>query len=411
MKKRYMTIFAIVVIAVVIGTVFAGCSQSEEEYYNDIAKDIAKFNEQYDDILANLNKANFTVTFNYNTHYNASLVRGSADEKGWDSFENAYKAFYESIGKSDPNIFDKVFGTKTDAQKAIDELGVQTNSWMDVYTEVTYMQNGSKNFYVKVTTYPAIWENYYDSFMECIEDPAVLTDSLNKYSGDVKWLTISDTIQNKKEYVLKVENGVADGVEYDGIEVFSKMVGIVNGALPTDDCYTFTNGNKIYTHVMQAQYITAYKLSEQKKIVYDEIKAPEYGTEEWNSFIDSFPDTIKAWNVKANEIFTDNLLAMSDDLRVGKAENVDGKYWTGYGEDIVYNWENVGAMNITRYTYNYSKSKSRLDQIDYYTEYVKPYYTEKSAADSTLELKGDIYYKSHIVADFVYSDTAIKFPE
>lgn len=411
MKKRFLSIFAIVVVAVLLCTAFIGCSQSEEDYYADIQKDIEKFNEQYDDILANLYKANFTVNFNFNTHYNAALVRGSAQEKGWDSFENAYNAFYESIGKEDPNIFDNIFGTKTDAQKAIDDLGVQTNAWMDSYTEVTYMQNGSKDFYLKVTTYPSIWEEYYDSFIEALEDPAVLTEGLNENPSDRKWLAVKETIENKDEYVLRVENGVADGTQYDGIEVLSKIVGIVNGQMPVDDCYTFTNGNKIYTHVMQAQYITAYKLAEQADVKFDEIVAPEYGTEEWNKFIAEFPETIKSWNLKASEIFENNLLSMSDDLRIDKSENVDGKYWTGFGEDIVYNWENVGAMKITRYTYNYSKSKSRLDQIDYYTEYVKPYYTEKSAADSTLELKGDVYYNSHIVADFEYSETAISFPQ
>ena len=411
MKKRYISILAIVVVAVLLCTVFMACSQSEEDYYNDIAKDVEKFNEQYDDILANLNKANFSVSFSFNTHYNAAITRGSKDSKGWDSFENAYNSFYDSIGKEDPNIFDNILGTKTDAQKAIDDLGVQKNAWMDSYTEVTYMQNGSKNFYLKMVSYPSIWENYYDSFIEALNDQSVLNEGLSGDSDKVKWQTIDETIKNKIEYVLKVENGVSNGVEYDGIEQLSAIVGIVSGQIPVDDCYSFTNGNKIYTNVMQAQYITAYKLGEENNVTHDEIVAPEYGTEEWDAFIAEFPDIIKSWNEKADEIFRNNLLGMSDELRIDKSENVDGKYWSGFGKDIVYNWENVGALKITRYTYNYSKSKSRLDQIDYYTEYVKSYYTEKSAADSTLELKGDVYYKSHIVANFEYSESAISFPQ
>ena len=273
------------------------------------------------------------------------------------------------------------------------------------------MQNGSKNFYLKIVSYPSIWENYYDSFIEALNDQSVLNEGLSGDSDKVKWQTIDETIKNKIENVLKVENGVSNGVEYDGIEQLSAIVGIVSGQMPAEDCYTFTNGNKIYTHVMQAQYITAYKLGEQNEVEFDEISAPEYGTEEWDAFIAEFPDIIKSWNEKADEIFRNNLLGMSDELRIDKSENVDGKYWTGFGEDIVYNWENIGALKLTRYTYNYSKSKSRLDQIDFYTEYVKPYYTEKSAADSTLELKGDMYYKAHIVADFEYSDGAVSFPQ
>ena len=82
------------------------------------------------------------------------------------------------------------------------------------------------------------------------------------------WQTVDETIKNKSEYVLKVENGVYNGVEYDGIEELSAIVGIVTGEMPVDDCYTFTNGNKIYTHVMQAQYITAYKLGELLRFVH-----------------------------------------------------------------------------------------------------------------------------------------------
>ena len=38
MKKRYFSILAIVVVAVLLCTVFMACSQSEEDYYNDIAQ-------------------------------------------------------------------------------------------------------------------------------------------------------------------------------------------------------------------------------------------------------------------------------------------------------------------------------------------------------------------------------------
>ena len=109
------------------------------------------------------------------------------------------------------------------------------------------------------------------------------------------------------------------------------------------------------------------------------------------------------------------LSAQKNDYKLVWKENFRGrsineKYWSKFGEDVVYDWEEVGAMKLTRYTYNYNKKHSKLEQIDYYVEYVKPYFTEKSAADSKLELKGDVYYKTHIVADFEYSDSAIKLP-
>lgn len=416
MKKKYLILSAVIILTVILGVMFTGCSQTEDEYYAEMYEDIKEFNTQYGKILDNLYKANFSVSFDFNTHYNASIERGTEKEKGWDAFEKAYNDFYESIGIQDPNFFEKLFGSKSDAQKNINSYNFQTNAWMDVYTKVEYKQNGSKDFYLKVTTYPAIWENYYDSLLDAIEDENAIKEGREKLEkkddkNNVVWDVVEATIAGKTETVIRVTDGKdANGNEYDGIEMLSSIVGIVTGEMPTDDIYTFNNGNKIYTNVMQAQYITAYKLTEETQMKYPEIDAPDYGTKEWEAFVNGMPQILSSWNATANTIFMNNLAAMDESLRVGLEDNVDEKYWSKFGEDVVYDWEEVGAMKLTRYTYNYNKKHSKLEQIDYYVEYVKPYFTEKSAADSELELKGDVYYKTHIVADFEYSDSAIKLP-
>ena len=89
MKKKYLILSAVIILTVILGVMFTGCSQTEDEYYAEMYEDIKEFNTQYGKILDNLYKANFSVSFDFNTHYNASIERGTENEKGWDAFEKA----------------------------------------------------------------------------------------------------------------------------------------------------------------------------------------------------------------------------------------------------------------------------------------------------------------------------------
>ena len=61
-------------------------------------------------------------------------------------------------------------------------------------------------------------------------------------------------------------------------------------------------------------------------------------------------------------------------------------------------------MDTARYTYDYNNKHKRLEQIDFYTERIMPYYTEKNAIDATFELKADVFDNTHLVIDFEYPD-------
>ena len=61
-------------------------------------------------------------------------------------------------------------------------------------------------------------------------------------------------------------------------------------------------------------------------------------------------------------------------------------------------------MTTARYTYDYNNRHSRLEQIDFYTEVIMPYYTEKNAVDTTLVLKADVFDSTHIVMDIEYPE-------
>lgn len=129
------------------------------------------------------------------------------------------------------------------------------------------------------------------------------------------------------------------------------------------------------------------------------------------------------------EFITDNGIAASDNFRIYthfmriesrqvldensnvvktatlKSE-VDGEkdkvYWTGYGDNISYNWNNVYSMNNNRLTVLYSKGKSRINQLEIYNEKVLSYYTEQDKVNTKLVLKADVVAYEEMVVKFEY---------
>lgn len=132
-------------------------------------------------------------------------------------------------------------------------------------------------------------------------------------------------------------------------------------------------------------------------------------------------DVIKIYT--DNEIIIKNGISASDNFRIythfmriesrqvygeggsaiEKAKDDAGNvYWTGYGEDISYNWDKVYGMNNNRLTVLYSKGKSRINQLEIYNERVLSYYTEKDKVDTSLVLKADVVAYDEMVVKFEY---------
>ncbi len=77
-------------------------------------------------------------------------------------------------------------------------------------------------------------------------------------------------------------------------------------------------------------------------------------------------------------------------------------YWSNYGEDISYNWDNVYGMDNNRLTVLYSKGKNRINSLEIYNEEVISYYTKKDKVNPQLVLKADVVRYHEMVVEFEY---------
>ena len=410
MKKKILIIIATVMTVCILATMFAGCSQSEEEFFTEIKDGVEEFNTKYVDILANLKEAQFSAEFSIERHFNAAMDRGTTENKGWDQFEKAYNKLYDSYAP-DNNFIEDLFGNKSEEQEAIDALGMESNGWYDQYATVKYYQNNSGDFYIEMTVYAPVWENFYEDFRAALEDSEKLAEleasaaesDANKYRYDTIKATIDGVtvteVRTKDGATTMSVNGEAASVTpiTDGIELLEQY-GVHDAEFSSDDLVGFSDGNKIYTHVMQAQYRTVYGLPEATP-KFDAPKVPTTAdpaaVQEYLSALD---EELWNWQSELNAYFDDS-------LRIAEK----GDYWEGFGEDIIYDWNKIGAMDTARYTYDYNNKHKRLEQIDFYTERIMPYYTEKNAIDTTFELKADVFDNTHLVIDFVYPEEGEEF--
>lgn len=429
MKKKILIIIATVMTVCILATMFAGCSQSEEEFFTEIKDGVEEFNTKYVDILANLKKAQFSAEFSIERHFNAAMDRGTTKSKGWDQFEKAYNKLYDAYAP-DNNFIEDLFGNKSEEQEAIDALGMESNGWYDQYATVKYYQNNSGDFYIEMTVYAPVWENFYEDFRAALEDSEKLAEletsaaesDANKYRYDtikatIDGVTVTEVRTKDGATVMSVNGETASvGLIADGIELLEQY-GVHDAEFSLDDLVGFSDGNKIYTHVMQAQYRTVYGLPE----TTPEFDAPTVPTTAdpaaVQEYLSALDEELWIWQSELNAYFDPS-------LRVGAEENaaladanasIDDEtmpikgYWTGYDEDISYDWNKIGAMYTARYTYDYNNKHKRLEQIDFYTERIMPYYTEKNAIDITLELKADVFDNTHLVIDFVYPEEGEEF--
>lgn len=412
MKKRILILTAIAVTICVFATAFVGCSQSEEDYYAEIEQGVSEFASKYDEILTNLKAANFSASFSVERHFNAAMSRGSEESKGWDQFEKVYNELYDTFAP-DNNFIEDLLGKKSEEQEKIDALGMETNGWYDQYAVVEYVQNGSDDFYFKSVTYEPVWEKFYEDFRSALDDEKKLAElkqnAAEEASARYRYEVIKDTIDNPVvvevrttggETTISINGQVVDSEPItDGLTLLEDF-GVRDGEFAAEDLVGFSNGNKIYTHVMQAQYRTVYALPETQPVLeFPQAPSLEDATieEVIPGYLEELAAIVSDWQDGLDVYF-------DPALRVGIEDNADGTYWSGYDEDISYEWKEIGAMYTARYTYDYNNKHGRLEQVDYYTERIMPYYTENNAIDSTLVLKADVFDNTHLVIDFVYPE-------
>ncbi|MCI8944814.1 MAG: hypothetical protein HFE33_04000 [Clostridia bacterium] len=93
-----------------------------------------------------------------------------------------------------------------------------------------------------------------------------------------------------------------------------------------------------------------------------------------------------------------NLITKSDnDALAG-----NGAYWSGYGEDIKYDWEKVYGMSNNRLTVLYDKGKKKINSLEIYNEDIISYYTKQDKVNTKLVLKADVVRFHEMVVKFNY---------
>lgn len=275
---------------------------------------------EYENLFANLEKANFRATFTVYRNYSASAIRGSKTSAGG---EQTYKS---------------------------PATGEDTTDWIVDYSVVKYVQNTSSNFWMQVTSYTAITEDAYDKL------------SKGKEVEDIK---IADyktvTTYELKDGVFYI-NGTASDTVVDGMTILG-----IPKQFDETRSLGVTDGFKIYTRILQSN----------ERYVY---LVPETGAE-----------NVSVANLSSNK-------------EVLKADNnaATKKYWTGSGEDITYDWEQVAGMINNRDTFSYDSGKARITQIDLYTETILSFYTEKNVLDKSLVLKAKSFSQQSTVIDIEY---------
>lgn len=319
MKKRLIIITAIVILAVMLGTLFTACSQTEGDYYEEIAASLGKYSAEYAKLYDTLKNANFRTEFTAFRNYADTAIRGSSASAGGEQ---------EYTGAD----------------------GEPTTDWIVDYAFVKYVQNTASNYWMQITKYTAITEDMYDKLSKGKE-----VEGIEAY---------------REVMTVELKDGVMyyDGEADPDMPVIDGMTMLrVPMEFNKERSLGVTDGNKIYTRIMQSS----------ERYVY---LVPETGAENVNVF-----------NLHLGE-------------EVLKADNdaATTKYWDKFGEDITYNWDKVAGMVNTRDTFSYNKKHSRIDQIDLYNEIVLAFFDKKNEIDSTLTLKARVFSQESTVIDIEY---------
>ncbi|MDE5653991.1 MAG: hypothetical protein K2I46_00090 [Clostridia bacterium] len=178
------------------------------------------------------------------------------------------------------------------------------------------------------------------------------TDRKTYYNNKDKVKNFEKKFKILDKLTYEVKDGVASGSLAEGVNPLSIIKIYTDKEIITQNGISASDNFRIYTHFMRIEF----------RQVYDK-----------------------------------------DGIVVTKEQNDEKKdYWSGYGEDISYNWKNVYGMTNNRLTVLYSKGKSRINQLEIYNERVLSYYTEKDKVDTSLVLKADVVAYDEMVVKFEY---------
>ena len=115
---------------------------------------------------------------------------------------------------------------------------------------------------------------------------------------------------------------------------------------------------------------------------------------------DSFKLSNRFMRIETRAVYDSNGNVVTRDANAA----AEKKYWTGYGEDISYDWNQVYSMDNDRLTVLYTKKNQQVDSLEIYNEDVLSYYTQNNDVDKSLVLKADVIGFAEMVVEFDYGD-------
>lgn len=115
---------------------------------------------------------------------------------------------------------------------------------------------------------------------------------------------------------------------------------------------------------------------------------------------DSFKLSDRFMRIETRAVYDGNGNVVTRDANA----SAEKKYWTGYGEDISYDWNQVYSMDNDRLTVLYTKKNQKVDSVEIYNEDILSYYTQNNDVDKSLVLKADVIGFAEMVVEFDYGD-------
>lgn len=215
-------------------------------------------------------------------------------------------------------------------------------SWMVSVVDYEIVWESTEKIYVYAKVYETVDEDTYDS-----------VKNKNNYGDKLRVVSESKVVKSLSEHL--------SGTDITSLPLMAMNNAVYREKLAADGL-SMDKGNKIYTNILRVNMREVYD-SERIKITRE-----------------------------INDSKKDKFDILSDADATGDSV----KYWSGYGEDISYNWNKVYGMLNTRVTMSYN-GKKVLKSFELYTEEIISYYAQKNTVDSSLILKADVFKTCEMV--------------
>lgn len=345
MKKKIFVITSIILIIGVLCSAFVGCKSADEkekEYYDSNAKAVETATETLSSLTDEVFSKAWTSSFVLAMTYYKTETNKVYDKKTGKEAEHI-----STVG----SIFESPIkrGSEDEAGWPVKEAG----------------RNDEEKYTIKNSTDQYVYFMAFDIDFKSMKDYTVKTTVFKEVERSYYINNISK--KNFREKFEVEENGeleytVKDGVASGQLNMFLNPIELIKASTDKESIrktgVSASDNFRIYTNFMRIESRSVIGL------------------------------TTEGVKIPVNRELNDAS---------------DKKYWTNYGEDITYNWDNVYGMTNNRLTVLYSKGKKKINSLEIYNEDVLAYYTKKDKVNTYLVLKADVVAFTEMVVEFKYA--------